>query len=179
MGARIEHDPIFYRSVGVLLRHDRRLLFWPSPEMCIEERVNATVRFLLYAGVLLYVATQKPKYVAMAWAAVAALGGLYHYGQGREAFREPLGSVVPAVGRATRPRTAANPFANVLHADPHADLPPPEWNDEEAAKAKKLFRSKMYMDIADVAGMQSSERQFMQMPENDMDAFLAFLVQQP
>ncbi|WIA10874.1 hypothetical protein OEZ85_011040 [Tetradesmus obliquus] len=183
MSARLLRDPIFYRDLGILLRPSRRLEFWPSPELSLEEKVNATVRFLLYAGVLLYASTLKPKYVVLSWAAIAVLGVLYGKGggEGKEAFRDALlhGSVSAAAvqGTATRPRTRENPFANVLHADPHADLPAPEWDEDEAAKATKLFRSKMYMDITDVSGVQSSERQFMQMPEQDMDAFMQFLMQ--
>lgn len=177
--ASLVHDPIFYRDMSILLSRKRRLEFWPSAGMCLEEKVNATVRFLLYAGVLLYLTTWKTKYVGISWAAIALLVFLYHHGQGRESFREPPGSVAAVQNKVTRPRTAQNPFANVLHADPNADLPAPAWNAEEAAKAKKLFRSKMYMDITDRAGMQSTERQFMQMPEKDVDAFIQYLMQKP
>jgi hypothetical protein len=145
--------------------------------MCHEEKVNASVRFLLYAGILLYAATFRPKYVLVSWVAVLALAVLHYWG-GSPAH--DAGSVAPLyAGRQTRTRTSQNPFANVLHADPQADLPGPAWNQEEADKANALFRSKMFMDINDAAGLQSCERQFMQMPEKDMDAFVAFLMQKP
>lgn len=170
--ARLEHDPVFYRDMGILLCRTRRLEFWPSPAMTLEEKVNATVRFVVYAGVLLHIATFDPKYVMLALGATAVLGFVHYHREG-----ELPEATAPSSGRPTRPRSRDNPFANILHADPHADLPPPAWDQAGAATANKLFRSKMYMDLTNASGLQLAERQFMQMPEQDVDAFLSFLAQ--
>lgn len=176
--AGLERDAIFYRDLHLLLGPGRRLEFWPSAEMATEEKINATVRFLLYAGALLYVLTFKAKYVAMSWTAILLLGLVYANAppNQREGFQG-----APVRQEAARKRTRDNPFANPLHADgsDDAQLPAPDWTAQEAATASKLFRSRMYMDVADVASLQSTERQFMQMPTQDVDAFLRFLAQKP
>jgi hypothetical protein len=53
----------------------------------------------------------------------------------------------------------------------------PGWDAKEAEEATKLLRKKMFMSITNAAGEQSAERQFMQVPDKDVDAFLKFVAQ--
>jgi hypothetical protein len=179
--AHLVHDDIFYRDVGVLFGPERRFEFWPAAGMSIEEKINATVRFVLYAGVVLYAATQQPKYVALSWVAAGLLAFLHHHGEGKEGFGLPPGSVSPPGIRhdssRARPRTRENPFANPLLLDPAAEQPDPVWDEAAAQEANKLFRSKMFMDLTDMSSLHNAERQFMQMPTQDVEAFMRFLAQ--
>ena len=167
---KVTHDPVYYRDLRVLFDKDRALAFWPSPEQTLEEKVNAAVRCIIYAGSLLYLSTSRGKYIVMAIIGIGLLSFLYSQVQSKESF-----SPANTETRPTRHPTRGNPFANKLLFDPSADLPEPEWDDQTAAQANKYANKKLFYNITEAAGRHNQERQFMPFPDEDRDAFLKYL----
>lgn len=48
-------ERIWFDDPRHLIRSDKLLSFWPSKTQSVSERVNATSRFVIYSGILLYV----------------------------------------------------------------------------------------------------------------------------
>lgn len=69
---------IWYEDISLFFEGSKLLEFWPSKSMGIEERINATSRFLLYASLLLFATTQKVKYLVFGAFLIGILSFVYY-----------------------------------------------------------------------------------------------------
>jgi hypothetical protein len=170
-------DPIWYKDLSVLFGK-RILEFFPTADMTFTERVNATVRFIIYATIIMYAYNRDPRYALYGAAGVAIIS--LAYATKEEGFQSPDG--VGSKGRpdCVRP-TKENPFGNVLLTD-YADRPdrPPACDyDDVKEEMEYAFNQGLYRNMSDVYDKASSQRQFYSMPSttipNDTKKFTDFV----
>ena len=96
-----------------LVRADKVMHFWPTKEQSAEERVNATVRFIVYATCILYLIRRDVRVFVLG---ATAVGVLYVMEKSQMVKDEAIRPVVMEAGSSsscTLP-TYDNPMANVL-----------------------------------------------------------------
>ena len=71
-------DPFWVNDPFLLIRPDRIIEFYPSLDMCANERVNAVSRFILYTGLCTAFVQKNIKPIAISLAMIATLAFLYH-----------------------------------------------------------------------------------------------------
>lgn len=71
-------DPFWGNDPMLLLRVDRFIEFYPSLDMCTNERMNAITRFVIYAGLSCSFIKKDGKYMAIALAIISTLVFLYY-----------------------------------------------------------------------------------------------------
>lgn len=165
-----EHDRLWTHDPFVLFHKARVLEFWPHPMHSREEKVNAIVRFAIYAAMLLYAMSKKPKYLAMGGLAAASVTLFYS--------ARPWGRSegVPCVQpKKLRRPTPQNPFANKMVLEDPADDHPVDDSPEAEEKRDIYFKKGLYMNFEDAWNKKSSERQYLTMPDNDQGAFAQYL----
>jgi hypothetical protein len=99
-----------------LFQNDQLLKFWPSARQTAEERTYSTVRFVLYASVMIYLITRDTRIFALAALVLAILYMLRVSGM----IQEGRAQVVTSDGRPMRGVTMPtfdNPMGNVLITD--------------------------------------------------------------
>lgn len=144
-------DALWTKDPGVLWRRPRE--FFPGPDMSIEERCNACVRFVWYAVlviVLWRMSTEAPVVPIMVagMAAVALLTGF----SGETTY--PNSPTFAAGNRRCKLPTADNPFGNVLPGQDPFGMPPCGYAD--GPEAVRRVREK----LNEVAPHVAEDRQF-------------------
>ena len=71
-------DPFWVNDPVLLLRIDRIIEFYPTIDMCGNERMNAITRFVIYAGLSLAFVKKDMKHFAISLAIIATLAFLYY-----------------------------------------------------------------------------------------------------
>lgn len=149
----------------------------------MSEAYNALVRFAVYGGVLLFLATQKPMYLAAIPLVMLATYALVQAApaDGKEGFtsaRKHLEHI------ACMKPTKENPYMNMAvheYADnpdrsPACDLQRPAI--KKAADAALTKTHDLYMDTSDETSRRTLERTFVSVPVttscNDLDAVKSF-----
>lgn len=166
----VARDAPWTRDPAVLWR--RPAEFFPARDMAPAERLNALVRFILYAtamvAALRYARGQPMGRVLAAGAAAVLVASAVAGGGGGDGTSTGAG---PRDVRCTRP-TPDNPFMNRMPGDP-PDKPPPCDDPEGTARA---FEHGLVREVSDVYKNRASDRQFatvLAMP--DTGAFANFL----
>lgn len=107
-------DPFWIHDPLLLVQVDRLVEFYPSVDMCGNERMNAVTRFILYAGVLTAYVKKDIKPIALSLAVVATLAFLYSPKSDKE--------MLPVYYEQKRMNCVHsnqnNPFMNMLPLDP-------------------------------------------------------------
>jgi hypothetical protein len=165
---RFVHDDVWYQNATVLFEKGRMMEFWPNVMHSREEKVNAIVRFIVYATVLTYLVSKKSRYIAMGLAAVVAISVAHALGPKGP---KPLPMVQP---RNLRRPTRENPMGNRVSLQELDDRPLDDSHEAEEARAA-LFRQGLFMNLDDAWSKKNSERQFISMPDNDQGAFANYL----
>jgi hypothetical protein len=165
---RFVHDDVWYKNATILFEKGRMMEFWPNAMHSREEKVNAIVRFIVFATVLTYLVSKKPKYLAMGLAGISAISVAYAVGPKGP---KPLPMVQT---RDLRRPTRENPMSNRLSLQDHDERPLDDSLETEEARAT-LFRQGLYLNLEDAWGKKTSERQFVSMPDHDQGAFANYL----
>ena len=107
-------DPFWVNDPLLLFRVDRLVEFYPTIDMCSNERMNAISRFVLYAGLCIAFVQKNVKPVAISLAICATLALLYHSKSDKEMlemyFHHKKMNCIQS--------TNQNPFMNLLPLDP-------------------------------------------------------------
>jgi hypothetical protein len=176
-----ERDPVWYRRVGVLLRRDRMFEFWPNPMHTRAEKVNAIVRFALYASVAAYLTSRRPRYLLVGFVSILAIS-LAH-----ARMPDPVPAAHPAAAmegpqgtRGIRKPTPDNPFGNPLagtsaHGDGLRNPPADTEDGTLEAQRDALAQKGLFMNFEDAWKAYSAERQYYTLPDHDTGAFAQFL----
>lgn len=166
---RFVHDDVWYQNAKVLFEKGRMMEFWPNRMHSREEKVNAIVRFIVYATVLTYLLSKKSKYLVMGLVGVVAIS-LAHSASPKGPKPElPMVQV-----RDLRRPTRENPMSNRMVMQVPDDRPLDDSPEAEQER-ELLFRQGLFMNLEDAWSKKSSERQFLTMPDNDQGAFANFL----
>lgn len=142
------------------------LEFWPSKYQNHEDKITATLRFILYSGVMLSLHNQNSSYVVMAiiimFLIVIGIEHKNYKPKKNNVHRCTNSQLMKNVKQDCQKPTEENPFANVLITDynDNPDRPPACPSDEVADIVDKKFRKNLYMDIDSIYQKENSERQF-------------------
>jgi hypothetical protein len=145
-------------------------LFFPDPDGPLSNANNAIVRFSIYGGVILFLATQKMAYLAaipFVMLATYALSRVAPNGEHMTSLRDTFHHIT-----CTKP-TAGNPFMNVM---PHEIASNPERDPactlskkDVAAKADAfLFNSGFGADLGEEMNYRFLQRQFVSQPNTNV-----------
>ena len=175
---QIHGDGIWYKNIRLLYTQKRFLEFWPSRDMSFEERINAIVRFILYATILIYAWNRSPKYLVFGLVAIIIMSITYTF-KPKKATTEDEDTVVAVESRACQMPTVDNPFGNFMLTDYDTPERPPACPyDEAKADIQDKFNTKLYRNTSDLYSTMASDRQFYSMPNtsivNDQEAFMKF-----
>lgn len=106
-------DPFWVHDPILLLQVDRLIEFYPSIDMCANERMNAVSRFILYAGVLTAYVHKSMKPLAISVTIVATLAMLYY----PKSDKAMLDLYFKQKDLQCNTYTQDNPFMNLLPLD--------------------------------------------------------------
>jgi hypothetical protein len=147
-----------------IFRNDKLLQFWPSSRQSAKDRIASTVRFVLYASVIVYLMTSDPRVIILAGLVIGTLyvlnqGGMVADGNVRAAFGDDR-----IFGGVTMP-TSDNPWMNTLMADDR-DRPPSAFYPTVRKDVQSIWDK-----IHPFARQKDAMRNFYTVPENDQTAF--------
>lgn len=165
-----DRDAVWYRDTNILFAGKRVLEFWPHPMHTPAEKVNALVRFCIYAGIILYLMTRKPKYPILG-AVATLLISLYYNKYEKEA--KAISVAMDATSN-VRASTVENPFGNPLTVGEE-----PTGEEIDMATQDINLNARVPRDFEDAWEKQSNNRQFMTMPDKDPSVFANYLYGDP
>ena len=188
-------DAFWFDDWRILFDSGRLTEFFPTASMSLAEKLNAIVRFGLYAGALLFMFNTNYTAVYLPIALLVVSKVLYDRNKPAEGYLNGLVAdgdnelpnqnprVLNKDGQLCVPPTADNPFMNVTMSDYKLDPERPaacaitEPSVREDANAK--FYDNLFRDVNDVYSRNTSSRQFYTMPAttipNNQDEFAQFL----
>lgn len=154
--AKVTHDPIWTQNVAVLWQrwHD----FFPRPQHTTAERVNAAVRFIAFASLLVFAYNRRPKYLLFGGVCVAIVTLAY---DARKIVSLEDEMELRAAG-CVRP-TRDNPFGNYLVTDDPARAPACPY-ESVASEIRDFFNVGLPRNAGDVYERENSQRQFYRNP---------------
>lgn len=188
-------DPFWFDHPSILLQTNRLTEFFPTTVMTMAEKLNAIVRFSVYASILLYLSTHELIWVYIPFVTMIMSHIIYlnhpkpdrelsgaeileQVGGGKDNLELLHNYKLDKNGQLCQQPTKNNPFMNVLISD-YLDAPnrPPACNPEDPEVAKEIehhFNHNLYKDINDVWNRGNSQRQFVVNPSttipNDRDS---------
>jgi Family of unknown function (DUF5762) len=162
-------DPFWSDSIKILFDKERLSEFYPSEDMTETEKLNAIVRFFIYASIIAMLYTNNVKY---AFLAIIIMIITYIINKNKDAKVETFElqqtpTVVPTVVP-----TKDNPFMNPNIFDDPVKFKAPKYyeNNEESNKIKKEiyknFSYNLYKDVSDIYDTNNGFRQFYTVPDN-------------
>lgn len=171
----LQHDDVWYTNMSILFAKGRLFEFWPHVMHSDEEKVNAIVRFSMYATLMLYLANRKPKYLVMGVVAIAIVSYAHHHASMTN--RKGDATVPKVQMRPRRQPSEKNPFGNalVMEDDPIKGIDPLPDDPKTEELRDIAARKGLFMEFEDAWNKYSSERQFYTVPENDQGAFAQYL----
>ena len=180
-------DPFWFSDYSILYERPRLLEFFPTTGMSSDEKLNAIVRFGVYAGFLMYVygGNINTLYLPVALAIVTKL---MHDNMPAEGLTgAPWGGLSEkapdmATASCTMP-TVDNPFMNPsitdIRDDPKKAPACPIDSPATAKQVEDSFYNDLFRDVDDVWGRQTSSRNFYTVPNtklpNDQTEFAEWL----
>lgn len=194
-------DPFWADDFSILYDSNRFTHFFPSESMTMNEKMNAIVRFTVYASILLVIYKKKFKYVNLVLLACiftylvmknqsdASIKVQQDYtehlinGIDNGNFKSFRDGQLTHSDKTRVPPTEGNPFGNVTFVD-HLDNPNrgPAMDISDPNVKQQVdthFNKTLYNDVTDVFGKVNSQRQFYTMPvteiPNDRESFQNWL----
>ena len=179
-------DPLWPRDVTILWR--RPMEFFPTRDQSPEERVNALVRFTLYAAAAIALfgspSPVKSLAVGVAVACVITMISSADLPRKKTALKKRASGSdrrddAGKQATACRKPTPDNPFMNVPPTSFGEELAPACRYADVKADVKDNFESGLVREVTDVYHNRASDRQFITMPVSngipDTQAFRNFL----
>ena len=163
---------VWFDDPKQLLEVSQLSKFWPTYDQTIDDRVNATSRFIIYVSLALLLIQKDARIVVLA---AVTLGILYIFYKS--------GSIVPGYGNGSKPActqsSVDNPVGNVLLSE-YTTNPNRPAACVSNADIKKNLDDTFVRDAADIYGSRNqAARAFYTMPNttipSDQESFLNFL----
>jgi hypothetical protein len=151
----------WFQHPSELFRSDKILTFWPNSSQSIEERINATTRFILYLACVLYLIKRDPRILILA---VMVIAVLYVFEKSGVSSENSSDCQLP---------TFDNPVGNFLLGDDPKRPPAcyyPTVKDHISSKLDSLFGKPIEFGPTRSRGMtpeyqrKAYERAFLAMP---------------
>jgi hypothetical protein len=145
----------------------------------VNEKINAIVRFLTYAGIILSILKDDTVYILVALLLIILVTGLSALAKDENAktsilLKQWFPEVTTALMRDCQQPTKNNPFANRILTD-DIDRDPACPAEEVDDKVQMLLNESRPNDLTDPYGRNTGDRQFYSMPNtqitNDQEAF--------
>ena len=177
-------EPFWFSEPSVLFSQGAWYKFVPTAHMPVSESLNAVVRFSVYLGILLFLSSMQPLYLAiipLVMGTTIALDVLFPQAKKIvETFGNGL-VVSGYVGDMENRPSDDNPFMNPHLTDildnpnlpPAADVTRKDIRDEVNAAFAKT--SNIYMDTTDVFQMVQAQRNFHTVVTDDHAGLLKFM----
>ena len=187
-------DPFWMNHPEILIDPRRIAEFVPYKSMTKIEQLNASVRFCIYASILLALFKMDFNYLLIFVAGLAITAAIYHFDPNHmknEEKREMFEDISQRVSskKYVEP-TYDNPFMNPCLTD-YTDNPNREAaskrsfvkNEELKNDIEDKFTYNLYQDVNDIYGKNNGQRQFYTTPvttiPNDQDSFAKWLYGKP
>lgn len=174
-------EPFWTADPSILFRTDTWLAFVPTPDMSVDQSLNAVVRFVVYLSALLFLCSMDFRYIVYVPVTMLITIALHKwFPHAKEMFQgSPYVSKYKGTER-TLP-TNNNPFMNPTlpeinekpNKPPPADITKREVRDK--VNASYAQTSNLYMDTSDVYANMQGEINFHTVPTDDHAGFLKFL----
>jgi len=175
-------ESIWYDNLQDFITNDNYYIILPTQHMTLEEKLNAIVRFFIYLGIILSILKVDYKYLFFGIVAALLSVILYQYEKGSKARAEAFlqsKNMDIVDNRVCARSTVDNPFMNPTIADITDNPDRPAAciieNDEVLNKVETNFEARLFRDVGDLYGNQSSQRQYYTMPSttipNDQTSF--------
>jgi hypothetical protein len=157
----------WFHHPGELFRSDKVLTFWPNSSQSIDERINASTRFILYLSAVLYLIKRDPRILMLAAMVIAVLYVFERTGTTSVSGSSDYGCQLPTEDNAT---------GNVLLSDYTKDpqRPPacyyPTVKDHVSKSLNNLFGQQIQWGPTRSRGLtpdmqqKNFERAFVSMP---------------
>lgn len=173
-------EKIWYEDITGFLTARNYYYVLPLQTMTLEEKLNATVRFFVYLGVVLAVLKRDYRYLFFGIVASLLSILLYGFEQAQKAQAEKFlaDNDLEIVDNQVCVRsTVDNPFMNPTLLDIAAGKPAACSLEHDVIKevVEKNFQERLFKDVSDLYGKFASQRQFYTMPSttipNDQTGF--------
>lgn len=174
-------EPFWISDPSVLFRSDTWLAFVPTPNMTVDQSLNAVVRFVTYLSALLFLCSMDFRYILYVPVTMLITVALHKwFPVAKEMFRgSPF--VSSYAGKETTQPTVNNPFMNptLVDINEKPNKPPPDdiTKREVRDKVNASFAqtSNLYMDTSDVYANMQATINFHAVPTDDHAGLLKFL----
>lgn len=180
-------DPFWFSDYSILYQRERLLEFFPTTVMSSDEKLNAIVRFGVYAGFLMYVygGNLNTLYLPVALAIVTKLmhDNMPAEGLTGAPWSGPSEKAPDMATASCTMPTVDNPFMNPsitdIQDDPKKAPACPIDSPATAKQVEDSFHNDLFRDVDDVWGRQTSSRNFYTIPNtklpNDQTEFAEWL----
>lgn len=167
-------DKFWLEDPKVLWQSNRVLQFFPTTNMTLNEKLNASMRLGIYMSIVMMLVSSQGLFLFLG--IFVALGTIYV----KNNYRREV-EVLSMAKTCTLPNVT-NPMMNInLITDPKNKpkaCPPTKEIKEEVDES---FNAKLFRDVGDLYGKNNSQRQFYTMPSttipNDQTSFAKWLYQ--
>ena len=179
---------IWYRDLPNFAEWDRVWEFIPLPAMSFPQKLNAVMRFSIYATVVMLIIRNdlKPLYIAVFAAGFTIAMNIFYDSEKTEFYTRHKTQDLkydPRTKKSCALPTKNNPFANILVSDyalnptrkPGCDITKPTMK----RMTEKMYKHNLYKDVDDIWSRKTSSRIFYQTPiqsiPNDQGDFAKWL----
>ena len=176
MDVEIVPDKFWANDPWILIKNDRLLEFFITPDQTQVERLNAITRFGIYTSILLALYHNNPKYLALSCIVMAITYFINSNSKSKTVPTEQFSSLTPSIdnpaGGFTKP-TLNNPFMNPSITEIIDNPEKPRalryvHNTQRSFDIKKDIKDKfsynLYRDAGDIYDKNTGSRQFYTVP---------------
>ena len=165
-------DPFWVENIEILYQQDRLTEFFPTYDMTMYEKMNATLRLSIYLFVIYLIIRRNIKAIFLPFFVAAISLYIFKYENGLTMNIDKLlfGTNIEELNETCVLPTEENVFMNVMKTDygtgktGHKSCNIDSKFVKEAIKSK--FSDKLYKDVSDVYSNTGLERQFVSNPNN-------------
>lgn len=173
----LKTDKFWSYDFSILMKDDRVVEFFPTPDMTTEEKLNSITRFFIYLGIFLSMIRKQPVYLLVGLCGIFLTYFIYKNTE-KKIDDEKIEKQEVEKLKCLHP-SPNNPFANPVITDfgtKKAMKTSCDVNDPEIKKKmEEYFDINLYKDANDIHNNQNSQRQFYTLPENDQDKFAKYM----
>lgn len=174
-------EPFWIADPSVLFRSDTWLSFVPTPNMTVDQSLNAVVRFVTYLSSLLFLCSMDFRYILYIPVTMMITIALHKwFPVAKEMFRGSP-TISSYAGKETTKPTQDNPFMNpsLVDINENPNKPPPaeitSREIREKVNASFAQTSNLYMDTSDVYANMRAEINFHNVPTDDHEGYKRFM----
>lgn len=187
----IEIDKFWFEDPTILYNKERLIEFFPSLSMHYIEKLNAILRFAIYASILIFLYTKNIKSLFIPLLIGSITLYIYKFNKINdiEDYKHELEEhgesniQLEKDGAECQMPTKENPFMNVLISDiennPKKKKACKITDEKVKNKIEENFNYNLYKDVSDIYSKNNSQREFVSNPSttipNNQEEFAKFL----